>query len=518
MSPEQCEGETVDHRSDLFSLGAVMFRMATGQLPFKGQTAISIIRQICDREPESLSELNPDLPEWLRAVILKLLEKSPHKRFQSADELIAALQSGADVPFGRRSSDRATAGRFTRVAAAAVVLLGLSGLLAVGLELSGVTDFFGVATARQDDALGGGSQDRPNAPDSSNAPGASDGSVTKDRTVSIEGGAQSGTANGAGASGGSATDAPADDRFWPAHWLADSGQRIGAVATSDAAAADLDHDGDLDVVVANGTFNNPQANRVLLNDGSGFLEPTEQLIGNSISSGVALGDVNGDRHIDAFFANWSDRSPEKWGRNSVWLNDGSGHLTDTGQDFGSRNSRHVALGDLDGDGDLDAWVANYRERDCVWLNDGQGNFTEHDPAVGQIETFRVALADLDGDGDLDAVLAGAFRQLVQVWLNDGNASFTQHVTLGDEIAVAIVAVDVDADSDIDLIVRDKQGLALYRNSRRSRHAVRRSRHGHAGRRRRHIGHRRRHRRTSGCLESLSIAESEGFGQKNGAES
>ncbi|MFP6663848.1 MAG: FG-GAP-like repeat-containing protein, partial [Deltaproteobacteria bacterium] len=86
-----------------------------------------------------------------------------------------------------------------------------------------------------------------------------------------------------------------------------------------------------------------------------------QALGNSVSWDVGLGDVDGDGDLDVWVANN--------GYNRVWLNDGLGVYTDSGQALGSSDSRGVSLGDVDGDGDLDAWVANHGgQANRVWLN------------------------------------------------------------------------------------------------------------------------------------------------------
>ncbi len=87
MSPEQAEGDTIDHRSDLFSLGSVLYFMATGQMPFTGTTTMGVLQKVCKATPTRLRELNPMMPERLESVIDKLMEKSPDDRFETASEL-----------------------------------------------------------------------------------------------------------------------------------------------------------------------------------------------------------------------------------------------------------------------------------------------------------------------------------------------------------------------------------------------------------------------------------------------
>jgi serine/threonine protein kinase len=93
MAPEQARGEAVDHRADLFSLGSVLYACCTGRPPFRGSTALAVLRRVSEEEPTPLRALNPDVPAWLEVLIMRLLTKDPARRVQSAHE-VAALLAG----------------------------------------------------------------------------------------------------------------------------------------------------------------------------------------------------------------------------------------------------------------------------------------------------------------------------------------------------------------------------------------------------------------------------------------
>jgi predicted Ser/Thr protein kinase len=94
MSPEQCRGEEVDHRSDLFSAGAVLYQLLTGQKPFPGNNITEIVYRLMNEDPPDLLEHSEALPAGLCAAVRRALAKRPEARFASARDMAEALRRG----------------------------------------------------------------------------------------------------------------------------------------------------------------------------------------------------------------------------------------------------------------------------------------------------------------------------------------------------------------------------------------------------------------------------------------
>jgi serine/threonine protein kinase len=119
MAPEQARGETVDHRTDLFSLGSVLYTLCTGRPPFRGETMVAVLMNVCEKTPTPIRDINPDIPEELVLVIDRLMAKNPADRFQHAQEVFDMLTATRPnvqrprprppVPAARRQPKRTTA-------------------------------------------------------------------------------------------------------------------------------------------------------------------------------------------------------------------------------------------------------------------------------------------------------------------------------------------------------------------------------------------------------------------------
>jgi eukaryotic-like serine/threonine-protein kinase len=144
MSPEQLEGRTIDGRTDIFAFGALLFEMVSGRKAFEAGSAASCIAAILERDPPRLTSVQPLAPPALDAIISTCLEKDPNDRWQSAGDLLRALQlttAFTGVPRAEAPPAARTSGRWAVATFAAVVAAMLA--MAIMLMREDRESFFG---------------------------------------------------------------------------------------------------------------------------------------------------------------------------------------------------------------------------------------------------------------------------------------------------------------------------------------------------------------------------------------
>jgi hypothetical protein len=269
--------------------------------------------------------------------------------------------------------------------------------------------------------------------------------------------------------------------------FSDSGYRFEERVSVYVILADLGLDGDLDAIVDD-TFGlsiylNNGSDGIL-----DFKHHSLQQPGGSGSLAPAVGDLNGDGYPDIFAGGccgWvyfgsEDPPPVDPPTDALWLGTRRGHFVNSGQTFDLFGTKSIALGDLDGDGDLDAFFGNsnsYMDQsremvrnqpNTVWFNDGKGSFSDSGQRLGESETFSVALGDLDGDGDLDAFAGNAGQD--EVWINAGGeqggapGTFILGSTVGGaERTRSVELADLDGDGDLDAFVVYQDSARIWIN-------------------------------------------------------
>ncbi|WP_417383551.1 protein kinase domain-containing protein [Gimesia sp.] len=148
MSPEQVQGFKLDQRSDLFSLGSVLYVMCTGRPPFRAPSTLAVLKRVVDEQPREIQEVITEIPDWLVALIHKLHEKEPENRFASAQEVADLLADAPEQAVQKHKSSEATSSDSGEKRRGLLPWMKAAAILIVLLSSFGFTEATGITNLR----------------------------------------------------------------------------------------------------------------------------------------------------------------------------------------------------------------------------------------------------------------------------------------------------------------------------------------------------------------------------------
>ncbi len=247
----------------------------------------------------------------------------------------------------------------------------------------------------------------------------------------------------------------------------DSGSPFQGVSLGSIAFADVDGDGDQDVLIT-GLSSSGRITQLYTNDGSGsYTLVSDTPFEGVYYSSIAFADVDGDGDQDVLI---TGLGPGRIAR--LYTNDGSGSYTlVSGTPFEGVQESSIAFADVDGDGDQDVLITGLNSTDQhiarLYTNDGSGGYTlaSGTPFEG-VQRSSIAFADVDGDGDQDVLITGSnssFLKIALLYTNDGSGSYTLlSGTSFEGVSYSSIAfADVDGDGDQDVLITGSNSSYLY---------------------------------------------------------
>lgn len=236
---------------------------------------------------------------------------------------------------------------------------------------------------------------------------------------------------------------------WGSATWVDTGDQLGAGSTRNSIFGDIDRDGDLDMVCAQVNYASPTGapNLIFLNDGAGNLSPAGT-IGAGNTEDAAFIDLDRDGDLDLITAN-------RVVANDIFLNDGGTFAPTSSQAWGFATSTSLAIGDVNGDGIADVALGNHGPNE-IWFGNGTGGLVDSGLRLGGGYTNSIALADLDRDGDLDLIEGNSLGRHNKVWLNQLDTGTFGYLATSQVLGVfevhGIAIGDVDRDGHLDLVL------------------------------------------------------------------
>ncbi len=250
---------------------------------------------------------------------------------------------------------------------------------------------------------------------------------------------------------------------------------LGFVAEGNSQAlADFDNDGDNDLII-NGYYDGEYYTKLYLNDGQGSLSKEVETFSSVSRGNFGIGDVDHDGDIDVVLMGGVKGYLAV---TKIYVNNGHSSFKEVGEGTIKGVYGKTILGDVDGDGDLDVMVAgelNSTHSCLLYINNGKGSFSKCDKnEFFTPENGDIVFADFDNDSDLDIIISGYIRTfsdyMTIIYLNDGEGAFSvfeKRALLGVSHP-SLVTGDIDNDGDIDLLlsgnIKDKPYTKIFRNN------------------------------------------------------
>lgn len=425
MAPEQALGEALDHRCDLFSLGCLLYRMATGQLPFAGRDWTERMRALTREEPQPPAALNPALPAVLSELIVKLLAKRPEDRYPSAQAVAAALAA-------IEASFHDATWRTRRVVWGGV-LLGLVMLAAAALVYRASHDRSARSAPPIYFELG------PNYAVEKNPYAVAIADVNGDGSPDLLASNIKSDSISVLLADTRASEKPNASSFKAANHFRTGSEPHALVV------ADFNGDRRLDVAVA--SFRDNSVN-ILSGNGDGSFAPPVAFRAGAGTRGLTTGDFNGDGSLDLATANDHGHSV------STMLGNGDGSFRSAAEYPIGKFPVFLTAVDLDRDGRLDLAAANGGDDTVsVLLGHGDGSFREAANYATGSGPGMIGVADFDGDGHLDLAVENFGGNDVSVLLGRGDGSYRPAVTCSVGSGPGgLVTADFNGDGRPDLAV------------------------------------------------------------------
>ncbi len=432
MAPEQLANtHEVDIRADIYSLGATLYRLLAGHVPFPDEVYADALQKIAARardEPKSVSVTRPDLDPRLVTVVTRMLHRDPDKRFQTPGEVAEMLQDWCgDADLARllvqaesSSPNRSPTGMdciaSPRPASPVVnrrISYHCAGL--AGILIAIIAAYWHWPQSNENVSPVGGGAVALNRFDERNDRVLSN-SIRNDRAAA--------DASGNGRPGIVAQQTSESVEVTPSARSEDirflSGQHLGDRACMDVATGDLNGDGLADIYLAHAEVHDT----VWMNDGSGGFRRAEHDVPIGESLSVEIGDLDGDGDLDAVV------TTGKFEPNQICVNDGTGRLLPQPLSLDHVRTHAAAIHDLNAGGQPDIMLAVERADDGAgvpYLNEGGLQFIKQtELPIGK--SFAIAVADFNGDGSPD-ILPGVWGKDSSLWLNDGSGKFVRDDSL-----------------------------------------------------------------------------------------